>query len=417
MLICVILQGLTFAPLKAQPYDSVFHSRYHLKQMVVMSRHNIRSPLSTNGSTLSQITSHKWHKWSAAPSELTLKGGILETMMGQYFRQWVVREGLMTENYLPKDGEIRVYANSMQRTIATAQYFSSGFLPIANVKVNRRFRSSRMDSIFHPQLTDVSPGFVRHALGEINAMGGKDGLKGYCHKLLPAYHKLVEVLDADTTKLLLTDNDTQIHLKLHDEPTMSGSLKLANQAADALILQYYEEPNAAKAAFGHQLSDEDWELISSIKDAYGDLLFTAPTIATQVAHPLLCLLDSEIVCPGRKFTFLSGHDSNLSSILAALGAKYYTLPGTIEHRTPIGSALVLERWVNNYGQEFIRIQLVYQTSDQLRYATPLTLENPPARYTIQLDRLQPNNDGLLTLRDFRTRLMTAIRAINKPNSK
>ena len=75
--------------------------------------------------------------------------------MGQYFRQWVVREGLMTENYLPKDGEIRVYANSMQRTIATAQYFSSGFLPIANVKVNRRFRSSRMDSIFHPQLTDV----------------------------------------------------------------------------------------------------------------------------------------------------------------------------------------------------------------------------------------------------------------------
>ena len=86
-----------------------------------MSRHNIRSPLSTNGSTLSQITSHKWHKWSAAPSELTLKGGILETMMGQYFRQWVVREGLMTENYLPKDGEIRVYANSMQRTIATAQ--------------------------------------------------------------------------------------------------------------------------------------------------------------------------------------------------------------------------------------------------------------------------------------------------------
>jgi len=33
---------------------------YTLDEMVVLSRHNIRSPLSGNGSALGNLTSHKW---------------------------------------------------------------------------------------------------------------------------------------------------------------------------------------------------------------------------------------------------------------------------------------------------------------------------------------------------------------------
>ena len=39
---------------------------------------------------------------------------------------------------------------------------------------------------------------------------------------------------------------------------------------------------------------------------------------------------------GRKFTFLCGHDSTVASVLAALGAEEYRLPGAIEPSTPIG---------------------------------------------------------------------------------
>jgi len=44
-----------------------FKSQYKLKEVVILSRHNIRSSLSVNGSTLQKMTPHEWIKWSAAP--------------------------------------------------------------------------------------------------------------------------------------------------------------------------------------------------------------------------------------------------------------------------------------------------------------------------------------------------------------
>ena len=47
-----------------------FHSKYKLDEVVVLSRHNIRSPLSGPESALGRITPHQWFVWSSAPSEL-----------------------------------------------------------------------------------------------------------------------------------------------------------------------------------------------------------------------------------------------------------------------------------------------------------------------------------------------------------
>ena len=52
-----------------------FHSRYTLKEAVVLSRHNIRSPLSGPESALGRITPHEWFHWSSGKSELSLRGG------------------------------------------------------------------------------------------------------------------------------------------------------------------------------------------------------------------------------------------------------------------------------------------------------------------------------------------------------
>ena len=97
----------------AAPATDTAHNAYQLKEMVVLSRHNIRSPLSGNGSALAKITPHKWFSWTSAPSELSQRGGELETMMGQYFRKRLEKEQLIPENYQPKEGEVRFYANSM----------------------------------------------------------------------------------------------------------------------------------------------------------------------------------------------------------------------------------------------------------------------------------------------------------------
>ena len=55
---------------------------YKLQQVVVLSRHNIRAPLSTVGSALDEATPYTWIDWTSNASELSMRGGALETMMG-----------------------------------------------------------------------------------------------------------------------------------------------------------------------------------------------------------------------------------------------------------------------------------------------------------------------------------------------
>ncbi len=394
-----------------------FKERYTLKEVVILSRHSIRSPLSTNGSALSRLTPHQWINWTSASSELTLRGGVLETMMGQYFRKWLVDEGLFKENAVPTTDEVNFYANSMQRTIATAQYFSSGFMPLANVRVNHRYNASKMDPVFWPRLTKVSDAFQQEALKQIAAMGGKKGIVGINEKLKDSYAVTAKVLDLKDSPACKSgetcafdDYNTQFIFKLYDEPKMKGSLKLANSASDAFILQYYEEPDAKKAAFGHDITLSDWEKIAKIKDVYGDVLFTAPIVAANVAHPLLVYLNDELNSAGRKFTFLCGHDSNIASVDAALGVDDYELPNSIEKKTPIGSKVVFEKWSDKSGKEFVAVNIVYQTTDQLRGLKMLSLDNPPMVYSLKLKGLTANADGLYTFEDVNGRFIEAIRA-------
>ena len=51
------------------PRPEGFADRYAREEMVILSRHNIRSPLSGPGSVLSRITPHEWFDWSSAPDE------------------------------------------------------------------------------------------------------------------------------------------------------------------------------------------------------------------------------------------------------------------------------------------------------------------------------------------------------------
>ena len=389
---------------------------------MVLSRHSIRSPLSGNGSALGNLTPHEWFKWTSGPSELSLRGGQLETMMGQYFGQVLEKEGLISDRntYSPSEGEMRFYAHSMQRTIATAQYFSSGMLPVANATIEHKYAPSKMDPVFNPQLTFVSEAFRAQAMEEISAMGGARGLQGINDKVEQNYRTIEKALDLKDSPAAKKDgltqfrsDDLQIILEVDKEPAMKGSLKQANSASDAFILQYYEEPDTTKAGFGHKLSQKEWEEIASIKDVYGDVLFTAPSVAVNVAHPLLEEMDKELAVPGRKFTFLCGHDSNIASVLAALDVQDYDLPDSIEKKTPIGCKLVIEKFAGKDGHEYAGLSLVYQTTQQLRDRTALTLDNPPMVYQLSLKGLKANADGLYRLEDLRQRFSQAIRAYDR----
>ena len=381
---------------------SLSHAGYVLDQVIVLSRHNIRSPLSSPGSVLDTITPNKWFEWTSGTSELSTRGGILETEMGQYFRKWLESEELIPENYHPTTDEVRIYANSKQRTIATAQYFSAGMLPTANMAVEYHEDFDKMDPVFNPQLTFCNSDYAKGAEEQITDM-----YSDTIAELSDNYDLLLKTLDFEKSEgfkngeiAALDTSDSIFTFEEGAEPSVSGSLKTACSASDALILQYYEESDAKKAAFNHNLTLKQWEDIAEIKDIYGDVLFTAPLIAVNVANPLLQEIRSEMNTDGRKFTFLCGHDSNIGSVLAALEAKDYSLPETIEKKTPIGSKLVLSKWYNPSGDIFWSADIVYQKTEQLRNISILSLDEPPAIYHINFSNIEPNVDGLYSNSDL-----------------
>ncbi len=390
---------------------------YMLQQVLVLSRHNIRAPLSTNGSALAQATTHDWIEWTANPSELTLRGGALETTMGQYFREWLEMEELIPQNWDPGENEARFYANAKQRTIATAQYFSSGMLPVANVPIETHAEYDAMDPVFLPGFSFLSDSYEAAASEQIAAMGGADGMAGVAAGLQDNFELLANVTDYESSPGVASGelapfdtSDTQVTLELGEEPSMTGSLKTACSLADALVLQYYEAEDSSRAAFGRELSLEEWTAISEIKDVYGDVLFTAPLVASNVAHPLLAEIASELDAheQGRVFTFLCGHDSNLASVLSALGAEEYELPDTIEKKTPIGAKLVLERWADEGGAQYCRLRLLYQSTEQLRNLALLTDGVAPVSFDLSLEGISKNTDGLYAYEDVRSRLQEAV---------
>ena len=386
-----------------------FRAKYELKEVVVMSRHNIRSPLTSGGAAYKRVTPHEWFQWTSPSSQLSLRGGVLETEMGQFFRQWVVSEGLLPDNYRPEGEEVLFYANSRQRTFATAKYFSAGFLPFANVEITHKFEEDKMDPVFTPMFTKMNDTYRQQVLDEMQTLHG--GPQAWMESVRPTLTLMEEVLDMahspaaqnDTTHFWF--DDTQFILEKGDEPKMTGGYKLANSVADALVLQCYETENMT--AFGHELTTEQWRAICGVKEVYDGLLFTTHSAAVNLAYPLVSRIREELQRQDRKFMFLCGHDSNLASIGAAIGLEFPETEQALDLHTPIGSKLVFEKWSDGTDQ-YVAVNLVYQAADQLHGRTLLSLDVTPKVMPVTIKGLIANSDGLYPLGDLDVRMAEAM---------
>ena len=399
--------GISVQAQTKRPDD--FRAKYQLKEVVVMSRHNIRSPLTSGGAAHTRVTPHQWFAWTSPSSQLSLRGGVLETEMGQFFRKWLVGEGLLPDNYRPEGSEVLFYANSRQRTFATAKYFSAGFLPFANVEIQHKYFEDKMDPVFTPKFTKMNAKYRQQILDEMQTIHG--GPQAWMQSVQPTLTMMEDILDMAHSPAAKNDtthfryDDTQFVLEKGDEPKMKGGYKLANSVADALVLQCYE--SESMTAFGHQLTEKQWRDICAVKEVYDALLFTTHSAAVNLAYPLVSRIREELHHIGRKFTFLCGHDSNLASIGAALKLRYPETEQALELHTPIGSKLVFEKWSDG-TEEYVAINLVYQRVGQLQNRTLLSTDEPPMVKPVTIDGLTPNSDGLYRLSELDARMAEAM---------
>lgn len=385
-----------------------------LEQVLMLSRHNLRAPLANGGSLLEQSTNKKWPQWDVAGGELTTRGGVLEAYMGKYTRDWLAQQGLVDKNQCPASNSVFVYANSLQRTVATAQFFVSGAFPGCDVAVTHQDAMGTMDPVFNPVIANDSAEFKKSALQEISAAD-----KQQQQQLQAAYSQLSKVVDFSASPLCkgkekcsLGSQSDSFSLDKGKEPAVEGPLKIGNALVDAFTLQYYQGFPADQVAWGQIKTPEQWKALSDIKNSYQNILFTTPQVARDVAAPLVDYIRSQLIDQDKAsapaFTFMVGHDSNIASVLAALKVKPYQLPGQYE-QTPIGGQLVFERWHDKKtNKDLLKMEYVYQSTQQLHEASTLSLANPPQRVTLQLEGCPADSNGYCSWDDFSKVLNTAL---------
>lgn len=385
---------------------------YQLQQVLMMSRHNLRAPLANNGSVLEQSTPNKWPEWDVPGGQLTTKGGVLEVYMGHYMREWLAEQGMVKSGECPPPYTVNAYANSLQRTVATAQFFITGAFPGCDIPVHHQEKMGTMDPTFNPVITDDSAAFSEQAVAAMEKELSKLQLTD-SYQLL---EKIVNYKDSPACKekqqCSLVDGKNTFSAKYQQEPGVSGPLKVGNSLVDAFTLQYYEGFPMDQVAWGEIKSDQQWKVLSKLKNGYQDSLFTSPEVARNVAKPLVSYIDKALVTDrtsAPKITVLVGHDSNIASLLTALDFKPYQLHDQNE-RTPIGGKIVFQRWHDSKAnRDLMKIEYVYQSAEQLRNADALTLQAPAQRVTLELSGCPIDADGFCPMDKFDSVLNEAVK--------
>ncbi len=200
--------------------------------------------------------------------------------------------------------------------------------------------------------------------------------------------------------------------KYQQEPGVSGPLKVGNSLVDAFTLQYYEGFPMDQVARGEIKSDQQWKVLSKLKNGYrGQPVYLTGSGAQccETAGQLYRQSPVTDRTSAPKITVLVGHDSNIASLLTALDFKPYQLHDQNE-RTPIGGKIVFQRWHDSKAnRDLMKIEYVYQSAEQLRNADALTLQAPAQRVTLELSGCPIDANGFCPMDKFDSVLNEAVK--------
>jgi 4-phytase/acid phosphatase len=363
---------------------------------VIISRHGVRSPTTAN-QAISQYAAEPWPEWGVAPGELTPHGARLLNILGAWYRQWLSGERLLSGTGCEDADAVHARADVDQRTRESGRALAEGMFPGCNVGVHTVERKT--DPLFH----SVAAGLVRGDSAVAKAsVSGRIG--GHLDALIPELRHSFELLNevlfacpagAACPAAKRPGKQDLLELKASLEGTedgladIRGPLRTGSTLAENLLLEYADGKTGRDLGWG-RLDETRLNEIMAIHIAYADLARRTPYLARiQGSNLLSHVLDSLEQAAGGKavrgalgksgdrLLVLDGHDTNLTHIAGMLNLNWL-LPGYQRDDTPPGGALVFRLWRHGDGGTGVETMYIAQTLEQMKNATPLNREDPPA---------------------------------------
>ena len=413
----VIVLGLVFAltvPVQV-PAQTATNDGTTLKQIIIFGRHSIRSS-TVDLALLQPFAVDVYPPFDVATGCLTPRGVTAENLLGAYYSQYLSYEGLLTGN--PRTDALASYfrSNSIERSWMTANAFGTGLIPSFPPPVHSFSVNPQVpDPVFDPiaaGVAKVDPNLAAAQVQEIfnsgealaSAYSGEFSLirsvlfdyplgtlpppptPQYC----PSSQTQTPCIDPTAIPIPLTANTQNI---MTGNVINAGGLSDTDGANDPFVMQYADGFPPNDVAWGRLPTLELLSQTTRIIDTKFSIQVRTPYLSqvqsSNAASHILRTMQQAVTgskvpgafgVAGSRIVVVISSDTYVAG-LAGLLNMHWQLPEYQPDYCAPGGALVFELRQSNRGY-LVRVFYTAQSFDQLRYLTPLTLNDPPK--TIQL---------------------------------
>jgi len=371
-----------------------------LKQFIIFGRHSVRSTLLTQAQ-YATFSPRPYPDFGVSVGYLTVQGQQASVLLGAYYRQYLLAEGLLTGDAVTDLANSYFRANSIQRSNLTATMLGEGLIPGVTIPVHS-YPLGQADPMFDPISAGVAVVDANRAAKEVQQVynsgaalaSAYSGDLALIRSVLFNYQQGTQPPPAtppgitDPTGQAIPLSAVTTGLAAGNVVNLGGIVSTA-LAADPFSMEYADGLPSSQVGWG-QLSTDTLSQAMRIGILSQRIQYQTPYLdqvqsSNAAAHILRTMrqavlgeaIPGALSGPASKLLVVISSDTYLMG-LAGLLEAHWQLPGYQPDFCAPGGDLVFElRQSATTGEFLVRVFYTTQSFDQLRNLTPLSLTAPP----------------------------------------
>lgn len=341
------------------------------ERIVILMRHGIRPPLESPP-VPDALAPDAWPAWPVPDGNLTPRGAAAITLLGRYERQFFADAGLLPRNGCLSARTVSVYADTDERTVATAAALGQGLSPGCAPAVGHAAHTP--DPLFASKgpwagfdAIAAREAMLRAAGGSADAPVARD----------PALFIAMQTVLTSANHAFL-DLPARITLRGAGQlPDLRGPLPVARSAAIAFSMEYAEGMPMEQVAWGRADKALVLQFLAFHAQEFAITLRPLP-IARFAGGPLARRILAGLTgAEGPPLTILVGHDTNIAAVAGLFDLHWQLADYPPDEPAPGGGLVFALLRDPVSGARYVTVAYMAQTLNQMRTLSPLTLFAPP----------------------------------------